>query len=112
MTTVPISYRHRYDPNAESPWGPPIDFKRITDGILWITTASHGGYVVSREMYDKMPEHLKACSFTNNQYFEEDQSWCAVVLAFNQHFSAVVVAAARETYERFYRRHNPGLFSV
>ena len=108
MTTA--SYRHRYDPNAESPWGTPTDFQRVTDGILWINSASHGGYVVSREMYDKMPDHLKACSFTNDQYFEEDLSWCAVVLAFPQHFGTGLCAAARETYERFYRRHNADLF--
>lgn len=108
--TTNTSYRHRYNPNAKCPWGTPTDFRAVTDGILWLTTPRHGGYVVSREMYEKMPDHLKACSFTNDQYFEEDLSWCAVVLAFPQHFGTRLCKAAQETHERFYRRHNADLF--
>ena len=53
---------------------------------------------------EKMPPHLRACSFTGNQFFEEDCSWCAVVMAFPQAFNADQILSAAMTYHKYYAK--------
>lgn len=103
-----------------SPWGR-IDYvKNVAPGIQFVETDRHGGYVVSCERLAAMPEALRACSFTSDQYFEEDCSWCAVALAWPEEFTSVcrgpddaakVLDAARRTFDQWYRSrfgHLPG----
>lgn len=73
--------------NVRTPWGMAQDVDVLADGIVWASTASHGGFILSRERYDAMPVALQRMSFTGDQAFEEDCSWCAVVLAFPSLFS-------------------------
>jgi hypothetical protein len=49
-----------------------------------------------------MPNHFRACSFDRNEFFEEDCSWCAVVLTFPECFEERIVTMARETYNLWY----------
>lgn len=93
-----------YDPKCRSPWGRIQDVRAIADGISWISTAGHGGFRLSKTRYNEMPAYLRACSFTGNQFFEEDCSWCAVVLAFPQFFNADQSLAAQITYNKFYAK--------
>jgi hypothetical protein len=90
-----------FPPNT--PWDAPQTFRKIADGIAWYTTASHGGYWVSPELHATMPAEYKRCSWTGDNWFEEDASWCAVPLSFPQHFTAAELEDARKGY-RYYDR--------
>lgn len=89
--------------NVRTPWGPAQSCSVVADGIVFVTTASHGGYLLSKERYDAMPSALQRMSFTGDQAFEEDCSWCAVVLAFPFLFPSdgirkAAIDAARNMY--------------
>jgi hypothetical protein len=84
-------------------WGAPDNVQRIAEGIAFVTTPSHGGYVISAERLAAMPEHLRRCSWTKDNHFEEDCSWCAVVLAWPDLFAAEHVKQAKATYDGVYK---------
>jgi hypothetical protein len=74
-----------------TPWGTSETSKWADDGIVWVTTPSHGGYLLSRERFMSMPDTLKAFTFVGTgapQAFEEDCAWCAVLLAWPSLFGA------------------------
>ena len=76
--------------------------KVVAEGIEWLRGTRHGGFRLSRERWLRMPENLRYCSFTGDQFFEEDCSLCAVILAFPEEFPADDVAKARETFRQWY----------
>ena len=86
----------------ETIWGKADSVRTVATGIVFVSTPSHGGYILSKERMDEMPEQYKVCSYTKNNCFEEDCSWCAVVLAFPQYFPAEQLEAAQQTYFYFY----------
>jgi hypothetical protein len=88
----------------DTPWGVAQTVRNIADGIDFVTTAGHGGFVLSPERRAEMPFELKACSFTRDRFFEEDFSWCAVPLAFPQYFTVDDFRVALETYRDGVRR--------
>lgn len=61
-------------------WGEAQTTDVLADGITYYTTAGHGGFEVSARRLAAMPFYLRRCSFTHDQAFEEDCSWCAVVV--------------------------------
>jgi len=83
-------------------WGPVQQSETIAEGIIWVSTAGHGGYVLSPERLAEMPAHYRACSFSKDHNFEEDCSWCAVALTWPQYFDAKTLEAAQATYDMFY----------
>lgn len=87
---------------SNSPWGRVQRRTTIAKGIVWMTTAGHGGFRLSRDRWEAMPAHLKACSFTSDEFFEEDCAYCAVVLAFPAHFNDEQVKSASATYARWF----------
>jgi hypothetical protein len=99
-------------PPAETPWGHPDTIKQIAEGITWYSTPSHGGYHLSPERMQAMPEHLRNCSFTRDHWFEEDCSWCAVVLAFPEHFPEEDQKVAQLTYETVYAGKLTGVGAI
>ena len=89
-----------------TPWGTPNTAKWVADGIVFVSTPSHGGYLLSRERFMTMPDTLKAFTFVGTgapQAFEEDCAWCAVVLAWPYLYSAAVLFQA----ERCAKQCNP-----
>ena len=66
-----------------SPWGAIQSREQVADGIESISTASHGGYWLSRErrasFVARFPDFTP---FAGLPWFEEDCDWAAVVLAF------------------------------
>ena len=100
---MPMTNTARYKAAMPCPWGEIQSAQTVTPGIDFVQTAGHGGYRLSREVYNQMPQHLREYSFTKDQWFEEDCSWCAVVLAFPQHFTPAFIEAARQTEQRNYK---------
>lgn len=83
-------------------WGKIDAHTNIAEGIDWVSTASHGGYIVSPAALAKMPKNLRACSFTQDNHFEEDCSWVGVILAFPHLFSLPAVEQAWTVYRQVY----------
>lgn len=87
---------------SKCPWGDIQETQRIADGIYYITTASHGGYLVSGKRWDEMPEHFRKCSLTDDNWFEHDMSWCGVVLAYPDCFPPALYHIAKQLYREVY----------
>lgn len=83
-------------------WGHAQDITKVAEGITNVSTASHGGYILSQSRMDEMPLQYKVCSYTSDNNFEEDTSWCAVVLAWPEYFKADHINAAQDTYDMCY----------
>lgn len=65
-----------------SPWGRIEAVEVIAPGIAFVSTPSHGGYLLSRERVAAMPDVLKFTPDHRAGIFEEDCSAPLVVLAF------------------------------
>lgn len=86
-----------------TPWGTPDSAKWLADGIVWVSTPSHGGYLLSRERFTAMPPTLRAFTFIGTdapQAFEEDCAWCAVALAWPSLQSAEALFHAERCAEK------------
>ena len=82
-----------------TPWGQAQQIKEIGEGILWITTASHGGYYVPPEKVKQMPEHLRNITpWAGKCWYEEGVDWCMVVLAFPHLFPDEKLRADAQKY--------------
>lgn len=89
-----------------TPWGV-ADQVRVIDPnrkIILVSTSSHGGYGVAHDL--ALPQHLNAlgwsCDANDWRWFEEDQCWCAIPLAFPQFFSAATRASAEDTLRNYF----------
>jgi hypothetical protein len=87
-----------------TPGGQSDEVRVVADGILWVTTPSHGGFLLSPNRLYQMPERYRSCSWTRDQFVEEDCSRCAVVLAFPNLFSEADRGAAEKTYALYYAK--------
>lgn len=85
---------------TSSPWGPIQTSQRITEGIVLVSTASHGGYILSPTRVAQMPAPLR--QGLDDLYFEEDCAWCFVVLAFPHEFSPALHAEAVTTCKHYF----------
>ncbi|WP_318515689.1 DUF7007 domain-containing protein [Photobacterium leiognathi] len=65
-----------------SPWGQIIERNEIAQGIVVVSTASHGGIMLSQERSEAIPPHLSL----NQLAYEEDSEAKFVQLAFPQYF--------------------------
>ena len=90
-------------PISMTPWGKVQTQREVTEGITWVTTAGHGGIVLSDARLREMPTQYKRLNvYGQGRYFEEDCEWALVVDAFPQYFSCESVRVAKETIERYY----------
>jgi hypothetical protein len=81
-----------------------------------VSTASHGGIVVSPAALDRVPEPLRGTSYSAAGWFEEDCDWAIPYLALGLHVfeperGDAVRAAARQTLWRWHRP-NAGLLGI
>jgi hypothetical protein len=72
----------------ETPWGQAQQRTKIADGIWSASCAGHGGIWISEERRAAMPDVLRDFkTFAGFDWFEEDQDWAVVALAFPEHFN-------------------------
>lgn len=62
---------------VETLWGTPQTADERLPGVWFVTTGSHGGFVLSDERQAAMPESLRL----EDRYYEEDVNWALVVMA-------------------------------
>lgn len=67
---------------VRSPWGKVQQTSVYADGIVFVSTASHGGFKLSRSRQAQMPEALRI----QGGWYEEDCEAALVVVGFPQHF--------------------------
>ena len=87
-----------------SPWGPIQYAHNLAEGIVFVSTASHGGFWLSQERRDAVPALWRryAAHWAHgwgDQWYEEDCARSAVILTFPDVFDddAGAIAAARAT---------------
>lgn len=79
-----------------TPWGKADSCVELAEGIHLISTASHGGYHLSRKRLNRMPQYFrKECA--DGAFFEEDCCWCVVPLSFPEAFSPSAYDSAKTT---------------
>lgn len=87
-----------------SPWGIVQDEEQIADGIIYVSTASHGGIWVAPELLHLLTDVMKdyaAYWSGSSQWFEEDCAAQCVVVSFPQYFDADQVERAWATVRRY-----------
>lgn len=82
-----------------TPWGTAQHHREMADGIVFFSTAGHGGFCLSLARFEAMPQALRGCGFLESglRWFEEDVDWCAVALAFPEFFSPRDLQSADDT---------------
>lgn len=87
-----------------SPWGIVQDEETIADGIVYVSTASHGGIWVSPELLGRVQKAMRdyaAYWSGSSQWFEEDCAAQCVVVSFPEHFPAEQVERAQAIVDRY-----------
>lgn len=87
-----------------SPWGAVQDFEVIADGIVYVSTASHGGIWVAPELLHRIKKEMQdyaAYWSGSSQWFEEDCAAQCVVVSFPEYFGAEQVESAWRVINRY-----------
>lgn len=78
-----------------TPWGDSQQSSRIAEGIINISTASHGGIRLSPERQAKVARLFpRFISFAGGAWYEEDCDVAVVAIVFPESFSDAVIRAA------------------
>lgn len=54
-----------------TPWGPPQDIEELAEGVLRVSTAGHGGLVLTHERWNELPAAVRD-TMLNATFAEED----------------------------------------
>ena len=87
-----------------SPWGRVQDEEVIAPGIVYVSTASHGGIWIAPELIGRVQKSMRdyaAYWSGSSQWFEEDCAAQCVVVSFPEHFGAEQVERARAVVDRY-----------
>jgi hypothetical protein len=78
---------------APTPWGPSQGATIHADGVVFHSTASHGGFHLSCERSRKVHAMLRA----RDGYYEEDEAWAIVAFTFPHLFTSFERRCAEHT---------------
>lgn len=100
-----LAFPSAYAPDSagrfkESPWGPVQEQTAIGKGIVFVSTAGHGGFFVPDDLVEKISPVGREDAVSwggSEQWYEEDCCWAWVALAFPELFKPDQVEAARRT---------------
>lgn len=100
-------------PGAATPWGPAQHVEDVGRGVVFASTAGHGGYFVPAGLLARIPkaEREYARSWSGSErWYEEDCCALSVVLAFPELFPDVTAAQRvdyRATLDRYMQPEPP-----
>lgn len=80
-----------------SPWGRIDQVKILAEGITSVSTSSHGGIHLSPALNAAMPEALRG----ESGWYEEDDEWANVALAYPHAFDESAQASAHATVKNW-----------
>lgn len=84
-----------------SPWGHIQEATQERPGLWFVSTASHGGFIISAERRAAMaPAMREFQTFAGGNAYEEDGDYAIVMLAFPAEFTAAQLLGARLSVER------------
>lgn len=86
-------------PERNTPWGAADTATIYAEGVVFFSTPSHGGFRLSPERLAAIPDDVLLCTFGQqgqHGWFEEDEDWALVALAFPEAFKADDLQRARE----------------
>lgn len=86
---IPLVYE-----GMATPWGPAQIAEEIRPGIGRVSTAGHGGILLSAERRAALPFAFVGFATGNNDWYEEDEDVTAVYLAFAPEFDDYTTALA------------------
>ncbi len=103
-----------------SMWGPVQHAEELAPGIWEVSTAGHGGLILSPERLAAMPESWRRTPYSRDGQFEEDADWCIPILAFDKEFAKqrrhyyeegkttldYAIAAAKGCHEAIYNEYD------
>lgn len=92
-----------------SPWGKVQSITNFIDGMVFVSTASHGGIKLSRQLNAKIPAYMRRAG----GWYEEDIDWCIPFIIFNDELLAqgkseyaqavkTMLSWLPETYEKYF----------
>jgi len=85
-------------PLRSSPWGRVQSETRLTNGLVFVSTASHGGFFVPDRLLGRLSARARAYAKRwsgSESWYEEDCAQAFVVLAFPEVFKSEQIEAAR-----------------
>lgn len=82
-TSIPVCLEN-------TPWGPAQCCDTVAEGIWFLSTASHGGYAISRQRTREMPRDLALIQspYSPPGWYEEDCDWAIVAIGLAEHFDS------------------------
>lgn len=83
-----------------TPWGPSQTVTQLAPGVTAVTTASHGGILVTGDAADRIPPEVRARAWAGHPWYEEDCDWAIVAWYCPEAFNAAHLEAARRTLRR------------
>lgn len=87
---------------VNTPWGPSQTTKTLATGIISITTAGHGGIYLEPLRQSHVARLFPDfATFAGGPWYEEDEDWAVVALAFPEAFEDEAVYYAVEAATRF-----------
>ncbi|MFU0505240.1 DUF7007 domain-containing protein [Pseudaminobacter sp. NGMCC 1.201702] len=78
---------------ASTPWGPSQGATIYADGVVFHSTAGHGGFLLSPDRNRKVHQLIRVTGGT----YEEDEAWAIVAFSFPHLFTAFERRAAEKT---------------
>ncbi len=85
-----------------TPWGHADIIHPVADGVVFVSTPSHGGYWLSDDRLAKIPNHWRLARYrpsSDSPWFEEDCDWVLVALTFPGLFPAEAAEPAKRTFD-------------
>ena len=89
---------------TSTPWGAAQYSKKYARGIIFYSTAGHGGFHLSPTVNSKVPEALRI----EDGWYEEDCDWALVFVSFPEIFKkeyANAIQAVRDWHPDRYEKH-------
>lgn len=79
--------------HASTPWGAPQSALQYAEGVVFLSTASHGGFSLAPERNAQVQTVLR----NGGGWYEEDQAWAIVAITFPTLFTAFERRCADQT---------------
>ena len=102
-------------PPKNSPWGIPDHYTPVADGIVFVSTPSHGGYWLSPERERELKQELPGIHTwgRSTEWFEEDCDWAYVALMWPEYFPKEAFPAALGVLNGvLYMKENPAVIQL
>lgn len=97
-----------------TPWGEPQEIENVAEGIDFVSTAGHGGYLLNASRHNKVRELIPGwTTFAGGRWYEEDCDAAVVVVchpecfppeSVERAFRAVITIGSRSRIEEDYDR--------